>query len=378
MNSLKKGLKIMMLVLLILILLIVLLIGIFFLLRNRINHHQNIQNDPNTGVFILTAADEIVFLEKGLVAVRFDGDSGFDAFLEFGGAKNDAELLDFYKNYTGHMNTNLGIKSKGFGCSVVSAPNVNGGYWFGRNFDFISCNAMIVESHPINGYASFSTVDLDFIHLGSKMQSLFMNDAELTRVAQYIPLDGMNEKGVCISVNMIQDGRTIQQNTDKTDLTTTTAVRLILDKAATTDEAIELLSSCDLHASFNFMIHYAISDAGGHSVVVEYVNNEMVVTETPVVTNFYFAEARYGIGTAQSMTRYNTLMDALKEKKEMTRNDVRDMLCSVGKHNFDDGETTEWSAVFDQNELTACYYHREDYSTPYLFKLVPNSESKGE
>ena len=142
----------MMLILLILILLIGLLIGIFFFLRNRINHHQNIQNDPNTGVFTLTAADGIVFLEKGLVAVRFDGESGFDAFLESGGAKNDAELLDFYKNYTGHMNTDLGIKSRGFGCNVVSAPNVNGGYWFGRNFDFISCNAMIAESHPINGY----------------------------------------------------------------------------------------------------------------------------------------------------------------------------------------------------------------------------------
>lgn len=56
----------MMLILLILILLIGLLIGIFFLLRNRINHHQNIQNDPNTGVFTLTAADGIVFWRKGL------------------------------------------------------------------------------------------------------------------------------------------------------------------------------------------------------------------------------------------------------------------------------------------------------------------------
>lgn len=86
------------LILLILIWLIVLLIGIFFLFSNRINHHQNIHNDPNTGVFTLTAADGIVFLEEGLAAVRFDGDSGFDVFLESGGAKNDAELLDFYKN----------------------------------------------------------------------------------------------------------------------------------------------------------------------------------------------------------------------------------------------------------------------------------------
>ena len=48
-----------------------------------------------------------------------------------------------------------------------------------------------------------------------------------------LPLDGMNEKGLAVSVNMIQDYDAICQDTGKPDLTTTTAIRLLfLDRAA--------------------------------------------------------------------------------------------------------------------------------------------------
>jgi len=73
--------------------------------------------------------------------------------------------------------------------------------------------------------------------------------------------DGMNEKGLCISVNMIQDGSDIDQYRNNTNITTTTTIRLLLDKAANVDEAVELLNSYDLHASMNYMVHFAIADA---------------------------------------------------------------------------------------------------------------------
>ena len=54
---------------------------------------------------------------------------------------------------------------------------------------------------------------------------------------------------------------------------------------ANVDEALTLLQQYDLHASMGMMIHFALADTTGRGVVVEYINNEMVVTETPVVTN---------------------------------------------------------------------------------------------
>lgn len=83
------------------------------------------------------------------------------------------------------------------------------------------------------------------------------------------------------------------------------------------------------------MVHFALADARGNAVAVEYIDNEMVVTDTPVVTNFYLAEGeKHEIGTEQSHTRYEILTEKLKEKQRMDMQGVRDALDSVSKDNF--------------------------------------------
>ena len=165
-----------------------------------------------------------------------------------------------------------------FGCSTLSVAKAEGGYLFGRNFDWNACDALVVTSYPQDGYASVSTINLDFIRQGAGMADSLLSDEMMTIAALYAPLDGMNEKGLCVSVNMIQDGAAISQDTGKTDLTTTTAIRLLLNQAATVEEALKLLSQYDLHASMDYMVHFAIADSAGNSVAVEYINNEMIVT----------------------------------------------------------------------------------------------------
>lgn len=118
------------------------------------------------------------------------------------------------------------------------------------------------------------------------------------------------------------------------------------------------------------MIYLAIADASGNSVVVEYIGNEMVVTKTPVVTNFYLAEGeKYGIGTEQSHERYEILMNLLKENKFMGETEIRDALDRVSKDNFGEFESTEWSIVFSLSDRRATYYHREDYTQGYVFVI---------
>ena len=102
-------------------------------------------------------------------------------------------------------------------------------------------------------------------------QLLKQNDVRVM-AALYAPLDGMNEKGLAVSVNMIQDAASINQSTDKPDLTTTTAVRLLLNKAASVDEALVLLQQYDLHGSMGMMVHFALADTTGRGVVVEYID----------------------------------------------------------------------------------------------------------
>ena len=315
---------------------------------------------------------EIKELEKGFSAVRYEGEDGFAAFLAGGGAKTDQEVVRFLvSRFMMGNQSGLIMDTQAFGCSTLSVQNAKGGYLFGRNFDWNTCDALVVTSYPQDGYTSISTVNLDFIRQGTGMASGLLSDEMMTIAALYASLDGMNEKGLCISVNMIQDGAMIEQNTEKPDITTTTAIRLMLNQAATVEEAVMLLSEYDLHASMNYMVHFAIADAAGNSVAVEYIDNEMIVVETPVLTNFYLAEGeKQGIGTSQSHERFDILKETVAEKQSMTQAEVRDALDSVSKDNFGEFESTEWSIVFDQSDLTAAYYHREDYDEAYFFQIT--------
>lgn len=326
-------------------------------------------NGTDQAVTGITPTNEIVELEKGFSVVRYDGDYGFDQFLSGGGASSDEEVIHFLsENLLSGMD--LGFFGNIFGCSTVAVKDADGKALFGRNFDWEHCEAMVVLSHPESGYASLSTVNVDFISQGGLAGMALKQDDIKTMAALYAPLDGMNEKGLAVSVNMIQDSASIHQDTEKPDITTTTAIRLLLDRAATVEEALKLLGEYDMHASMGMMVHFALADTTGRSVAVEYVDDEMVVTETPVLTNFYLTEGeKHGIGTEQSHTRYDMLMERLEQKETMNEEDVRDALSSVSKGNFGEFESTEWSIVFNQTEGKATYYHRENYNDGYVFTI---------
>lgn len=335
-----------------------------------IGNMDTIDGERNAAMTEIILTEKIVELEDGLFAVRHEGNYGFDEFISGGGAGSDEEVIEFLVQ---NLLNNLAIGFEGeiFGCSTIAVQSTDK-ILFGRNFDWNACNAMIVMSYPENAYASISTVNMDFITQGaSGVADLALKMDEIRTIAAlYVPLDGMNEKGLAVSVNMIQDSAVIDQNTGKPDITTTTAIRLLLDRAATVEEAIKLLEQYDMHASMGMMVHFAIVDANGKNVVVEYIDNEMVVTETPVVTNFYLSEGeKHGIGTKQSHERYEILMEALEENNAMNEDEIRDLLDRVSKDNFGEFESTEWSIVFNLNAKMATYYHRENYTQGYVFAI---------
>ena len=318
---------------------------------------------------VISVTGEKTELEDGLSAVAFEGEDGFTEFLSQGGASSDREVAEYLGGRLLSDLPGLLFGGNPFGCSTLSVQRRDGGYFFGRNFDWNTCSALIVSSRPAQGHASISTVNLDFIKAGG-VDISGLPDSVQAIIALYAPLDGMNEKGLAVSVNMIQDSDTIEQNTDKPDITTTTAIRLLLNRAADVEEAIFLLEQYDMHASMGMMVHFAIADADGRSVAVEYVNNEMTVTDTQIVTNFYIAQGeKYGIGTSQSHLRYDILHEALNAEGVMNAEEVRNALDSVSKDNFGEFESTEWSIVMNQETKEMTYYHRENYDTGYTFRI---------
>ncbi|MGM9641989.1 MAG: C45 family autoproteolytic acyltransferase/hydrolase [Eubacteriales bacterium] len=319
---------------------------------------------------MITAANTIVKLEDGLYSMEYKGDYGFDEFLAGGGADSDSAVADYLVSFLSHgfYKIESEVQTGEFGCSTICTKDENGTVFFGRNYDWQECRAIIVHTVPDNGYESISTSCLDFLGFdenyapdGSMMERM------QTLAAIYVPLDGMNEKGLVVADLMAGDKEETHQRTDKADLTTTTAIRLLLDKAATVDEAIALLRQYDMNSSIGSAHHLSIADATGKSVVVEYVGGEMLVTETKVVTNHYLADCeKQGVGSEQSHIRFDKLSSYTGTADAM---DVRDMLASVAQKNYPQSagsyEKTMWSIVYCPEGLCADFYFAEDYEHSY-------------
>lgn len=321
----------------------------------------------------LMAANSVKKLTDNFYSMEYKGDYGLDKFIEQGGASDETELANYIAEFLSHGFYNPEPEKTSYGCSTLCVSSPDGGMLFGRNFDWQHCTAMVIRTKPKNGYASISTSNLDFLGFGDGWLPEGMSNKFMALAALYVPLDGMNEKGLCIADLVIEDGTLTDQDTEKPDLTTTAAIRLILDKAATVDEAIDLLNQYDMHSSAGMQHHLSIADASGRAVVVEYIDNEMQVSETNAVTNFYLTEGKkYGIGSKQSHKRYDTLNVIYADCNGIMDNDaLMGAMSTVSKHNYpDDGETTEWSVVFDTSSHTARYCRRENYESYYDFELL--------
>lgn len=332
----------------------------------------------------LTAAMTVTKLEDGLYSMSYEGDYGFDGYLEQGGGSTANEMAAYITSFLSHgfyTPESDEIDDAIVGCSTIAVKNPNGNMLFGRNYDWETCKTMIVHTKPENGYESVSTVCLDFLGFGEDwVPNADMGSQFMALAAVYVPLDGMNETGLCIADLMAGDKVETHQNTDKVDLTTTAAIRLILDRAATVDEAIALLEDIDIHSDIGSAHHFAISDTNGKSVVVEYVNNKMYVTETSIITNHYLTDGeKQGTGSEQSHNRFDTL-SALYSMANgvMTSEQVKQALAAVSQSNFgNEYEETMWSIVFIPETQTAMFYYREDYQNPYIVKLMDFNVSLG-
>ena len=201
--------------------------------------------------------------------------------------------------------------------------------------------------------------------------------------APYAPLDGVNEAGLAVGVLLI-DTEPTNQETDKVDITTTTAIRMMLDSCATVDEAVALLGQYDMHSSANSCYHFQIADASGASVIVEYIGDEMSILEPgdattmgalsgeagvtyQAATNFLLTPGEYDFGGGQD--RYQVLMETLSAADGvLSEDEAMDLLQSVSREVQirDDGSVfqTQWSVVYNLDDLTVSIIMGGKYDEP--------------
>ncbi len=295
----------------------------------------------------------LMSLEKmddyGMYEMTYYGDYGFDEFLEVG-ANNDADIEAFVtRRLLKGLPIDLGVT--GDGCTAFVVKDENGNVLFGRNFDFTYAPSLQLFTAPDNGYASVSTVNLAFAgYSKDNLPEGSFFDRFLTLAAPFLPFDGMNEKGLAIALLAVPEAQA-PYSFDKVTLNTTTTIRLVLDKAATIEEAIELLKQYNIYFSGGIECHYLIADASGHSVIVEYVNQELCVVETEaeyqIASNFI---AYDGLNIGEGFTefeRYDEVKNAIETNGGMLEvSQAVQLLAHVGV--FDgDADKLQWSVLYN-------------------------------
>lgn len=272
------------------------------------------------------------------------------------------------------------VETPEFGCSAFSLETTDGQRLMGRNYDFPrDTSAMLVYCEPKGGYKSISFAALDNLQVKQVEENLMTRLKCLA--SPFTVLDGMNEKGVSMAV-LALDSDATRQDGGKPDLITTVAIRLVLDQAATTREAIDLLNQYDMYAVAGIDYHFFITDASGDSVIVEYdpcdPARKMVVTEHEACTNFYAMYAdkvlpnqRNGI-YGHGKERYDSIMKVLGEHAgagcDAVAWEALQAASQLPKPN-DNTSNTQWSIVFDDTDLTADIVLRRNWDDVYSLFL---------
>ncbi len=254
-------------------------------------------------------------------------------------------------------------------CTCFSAFGRPGQAILGRNFDWYNHPTLLLFTHPPHGYDSVSMVDISYLGFGADKPS--WGDRLRLLDAAYWPFDGMNERGLAVGMMAVPDAQATN-DTHKVTIDSLAAIRLLLDKAQSVDEALSLLGAYNIDWGSGPPLHYLIADSSGDSAVVEFVGGEMKVlrNEQPwqVATNFSLS----GHSPESAMLqcdRYATASRTLEQAQDrVSQQDAMALLADVSQ------PSTMWSVVYDMQNGQIAVAMGHNYGQVHQFELGMKKE----
>lgn len=298
------------------------------------------------------------------------------------------------------------IDSKGLsfdaGCSAFACQDPESkDFIMGRNFDFthrdkngdrVMIPVIVVHTAPAGGKKSVSFVDGQFINYKSGFYTDGTSDLSMLMALPYLLLDGINEDGFAISVLKLDGNPTRQHYSDrKSNIFTTVAMRMLLDRASTVSEATKMLEEYNMcmdndKASY----HFFMADATGDYAIVEYTfkEGEEYPTEMEVlkgddawryVTNFYASPSMVdspdgSVLSTHGKSRYNTLKENLsKSKYKLNSVQAMELLQKVAQGPDEEATRstgfTQWSEVYNLNKKTVKMSILREFDKTFTFSV---------
>jgi len=284
-----------------------------------------------------------------LFTLDYSSDYGFDEYLRTG----DIPIDDSDNSTNGD-----------FHCTCFSAFGGNNRL-LGRNYDWSDHSTyFILFTDPPDGYSSVSTVDLSFFAYAHDKSPAFSGNQNTLCTLPYYPFDGMNEKGVAVGMNALDEARA-PYDPSKVTIGELQLIRLVLDYAGSTQEAVALAGQYNIRIG-NPPIHYLIADSSGHSVIIEFVDERMEVMDNAdpwqVTTNFIIT----GLIDPRNAPcwRYRSAYESLNGKNgALSESEAVSLLGDVSQ------PITRWSAVFNLKRGRLQVAMGRDYDDPHHFAV---------
>lgn len=284
-----------------------------------------------------------------LYKFTYTADYEFDQYLQTGN-------YPFYDSVSSTDNN--------FTCTCFAAFGGDNRF-LGRNYDWPDQTAYyLVFTDPPNGYASVAMSDMYFFNYHHDLLPDHPDNQNILQILPYRPFDGMNEKGVAVGMNAIPEGQG-PYDPAKVTIGELEMIRLILDYAGSTQEAISLIGQYNIRMETP-PIHYLIADSSGHSVIIELVDGQMVVMENnnpwQVTTNFIID----GLNNWQDAPcwRYQTAWQTLDNMGgNLSESDAFNLLQNVSVSG------TRWSVVFNLKTSQFQIVMGRDFDNPQYFRV---------
>jgi hypothetical protein len=316
------------------------------------------QPEPPAGSDAARTLDSLRLVDDyPLYVMTYAGDYGFDAYLE--GLSAGAPHPD-----------RVARAIEGAGCSTFVARSPQGDVIMGRNFDWVHHAALLLFTDPPGGYASASMVDMGDMGFENGVTPSANRSGLLD--APFIPIDGLNEAGLAVSIMAVPSAEQAAEPARPT-LISVEITRLLLDHAASVDEALALMGGYAIDWGGGPELHYLLADTSGRSVVVEFVGGEMVAVESDdpwqIATNFVL----HGADPAQRPRlcgRYAVMQQALETAGgQLADDEAMSLLASVAQEGS--AAPTMWSVLYNLSSGEISVVVGRRYEAVHTFTLAP-------
>ena len=354
--------------------------------------------------------------ENHAALTRLD-DDGYLYFMDYKKDYYSPEVLDAMRK-AGNIDP---------GCSVFLTHNPEGEPIVCRNYDYphyvsrtdrtLTGLNIVVHCKPEGKYESIAVADAVFCDENNPMLRRFgpdqkSFDPDWLDVLPYECLDGINEKGLYVSIQRvdIKEG----EQPARFPAGSSMLLRYMLDDCANIEEAIRKTETGILLPEDWQDCHFMVSDASGRSVVIESRNSVISVIPSDVCTNFYLASddmedyyrnghlreeavkvtdeeltPNYHYGFGHGYHRFAAILVQLERYRDTKREEYYTLmpepaalviLQSVVQNPYTNASGisfTQYSAIYNIEKKTVEVWSFQDYSESYTFDVTGKRISAG-